>query len=152
MFSKNMTMPYFHCKGTYGVTIFLGEKIILGGRKDNTKKIPHRKQHLESILFQKKFTSHLLYKRKKTAKRKYQILIFLFIMKRSCLQDSETYKLVTGKSYFHLVLLFSYFVSLLVVKKESRTTCKCKHLISTITNNISGKATSYCPVQEGWTT
>lgn len=38
MFSKNMTMPYFPCKGTYGVMIFLGEKIILGGRKDNTKK------------------------------------------------------------------------------------------------------------------
>lgn len=125
-----MIMPYVPLQGTYSIMIFLGEKVIQGGEKENTKKIPHRKQHLESILFQYKLTSQLFCRRKKTIKRKHEI--FLFIMERSCLQDSETYKLLTGKSYFYLVLLFSYFGSLLVIKKESKTTYKCKRLISII--------------------
>ena len=90
-------------------------------------------------------------KEKKSAKEEILNTDFYFVRKRRCLEDSEKQKSISRKSYFHLVLLSSYFTWLLVIRK-SRTTCKCKRcLISGITDNIGARNTCPCSLQEGWT-
>jgi len=48
-------------------------------------------------------------KEKKSAKEEILNTDFYFVRKRRCLEDSEKQKSISRKSYFHLVLLSSYF-------------------------------------------